>query len=226
MSVEYTIISIGALGRNMLWNEAADVRLQHLTTTLVCDGQYRLLVDPSLPREVLLARLYERTGLKPGDISAIFCTTLRPDARRGIEAFENIPWYCGETEKEWYSQKLIALQDSAQRLSPEDAANITAELDIVDKFMAAPDKFAPQVSLYPMAGVTPGCCGLLLTPNTSTAVITGPAVPTRNHMERGMVWEECLDLEEALKAMSELYELADIIIPGFDNICFSPGRMF
>ena len=225
MSVEYTIISIGAMARNMLWNESADVRIQHATTTLVCDGEFRVLVDPSLPADVLAARLFERTGLRPSDISAIFCTTLRPDSRRSIEAFKDIPWYCSEMEKEWYSHKLAGLADSAQRLSPEDVENIETELRIVEKFTVAPDSLSSQISLYPMAGVTPGCCGLLLTPNTSTVIITGPAVPTRGHLERGMVWEESLDLDEALKSMSEVFEMADVIIPGFDNVCFSPGRI-
>lgn len=226
MSVETTIISIGALGKNMLWGESAFVRSQHATTTLICDGDKKIIVDPSLPGEILSAKLFDRTGMSPGDITDVFCTTLRPDARRGLELFPEAKWYCSETEKQWYSLKLIGLKDSADRLDKEDADNIEIELKIVDRFAEVPEKFSPQISAYPLAGVTPGCCGLLLTPATTTVVVAGPAIPTKGHLECGMVWEECVDREQAMQAMGDLLELAEAVIPGFDNICFVPGKFY
>ncbi len=56
MAVEYTIISIGTLSRNLLWDESARIRTAHATTTLVSDGKRRILVDPSLPGQILEAR--------------------------------------------------------------------------------------------------------------------------------------------------------------------------
>ena len=37
MSVEYRVISIGALSHNRLWGETAAVRTAHATTTVICE---------------------------------------------------------------------------------------------------------------------------------------------------------------------------------------------
>lgn len=49
MSVEYCVVSIGALSFNRLWGEGVPVRTAHATTTLVKTGKRVILVDPSLP---------------------------------------------------------------------------------------------------------------------------------------------------------------------------------
>ena len=83
MAIEYSVISIGTLSRNLLWNESAAVRTPHATTTLVTDGDRKILVDPSLPGHILESRFNERTGAALADITDVFCTTLRPVHRRG-----------------------------------------------------------------------------------------------------------------------------------------------
>ena len=104
MSVEYTIISIGALSRNRLWGESAAVRTAHATTTLVCDGERRILIDPSLPAPALAARFNERTGLALGDVTDVFCTTLRPVHRRSIEVLGHAHWWVNEPELDSYRE--------------------------------------------------------------------------------------------------------------------------
>jgi hypothetical protein len=223
MSIEFRIISIGTLAHNLLWDEPRPVRTPHATTTLVTTGDRKFLVDPSLPANVLAARLFERTGLGAEAITDIFCTTLNPTARRGIEAFPNAAWYAGEVELEWYTRQLAALSESADRLGDE-GEDLAAEQQICSRFKPAPEQFTGQVSFYPMAGPTPGCAGLLLTPPTQTVVIAGPAAPTREHIERGMIWPDCADKEAAMETLTDLLELADIIVPGFDNVVYSPRR--
>ena len=226
MAVEYRIINIGTLSHNLLWGESAGVRTQHATITLVTDGQRRILIDPSLPANILSAKLFERTGKGLDSITDVFCTTLRPDFRRGLsaESLGHAQWFCGETELEWYSQKLEGLNDTAERLDAEEVANIEKEIELLRRFRPAPEKFSEQVSLYPLAGPTPGCMGLLLTPATQTIVIAGPAALTAEHVEKGMIWDECADKDAAMESLTDLLELADVIIPGFDNVMFSPRR--
>ena len=65
MSLRYRVISIGALSKNRFWGETAPKRFPHATTTLICDGTQTILVDPSLPAEVLAQRLEERSALTP-----------------------------------------------------------------------------------------------------------------------------------------------------------------
>ncbi|MBN1554442.1 MAG: hypothetical protein JXA11_06835 [Phycisphaerae bacterium] len=224
MAVEYRIISIGTLANHLLWKETAPVRTQHATTTLIEDDSRRILVDPSLPAQVLEARFFERTGQKLDSVTDVFCTTLRPDARRALPALPHARWWCGEAELEWYSRELLAMRDSAERLGSADAEGVEEDIALAKRFQPAPEKFTEQISVYPLHGATVGCTGLLLTPATTTIVIAGPATATREHIEKGMVWEHCADKDQAMESFTDLLELADVIVPGFDNLVFSPRR--
>ena len=79
--VRVDVISIGTLSRNLLWKETEPVRTPHATTTLVRAGKQTILIDPALPGQILAARLYERTGLRPEQIDIVFLTNAR---RRGV----------------------------------------------------------------------------------------------------------------------------------------------
>ncbi len=226
MAVEFCIINIGTLSHNLLWQESAAVRTQHATTTLVIDGDRLILVDPSLPGNILAAKFFERTGKALESVTDVFCTTLRPDFRRGLSAelLGHAKWFCSETELEWYSQRLEALNDTASRLDAEEISNIEKEIELLNRFKPAAEKFTEQVGLYPLPGATPGSAGLLLTPPTQTIVIAGPAVLTAEHLQRGMVWDESADKDEAMNSLTDLLELADVIVPGFDNVTLSPRQ--
>ena len=93
MSVEFLVVSIGALSHNPLWGEPSPVRTAHATTTYVEDGPRRILVDPSLPAIALAARFNERTGKMLQDVTDVFCTTLRSVHRRSIEAMPSAAWW-------------------------------------------------------------------------------------------------------------------------------------
>ncbi len=224
MSVEYTIISIGTLSMNRLWGESTPVRTSHATTTLVTDGKLRLLVDPSLPATALAARFFERTGKSLDWVTDVFCTTLRPVHRRAIEAFPSAKWWVNQLELESYLSHLQGLRESADRLSPDDAKLIESDLRLTEKFKPAPEKFGEQVSLYPLLGPSVGSAGLLLTPATTTILIAGDAALTAEHVARGQVWEGSADTQAAMESLKDLLELAEVIIPGHDNIMLSPGR--
>ena len=210
---------------NRLWGESHPVRTSHATSTLVSDGKRHILVDPSLPATALGARYYERTGQKLEHVTDVFCTSLRPVHRRSIEAFAHARWWCNETELEHYTDHLNTLRETADRLKSEELDLVEQDLKIVRKFKPAPDSFSEQVSLYPLLGPTPGSAGLLLTPPTATIIIAGDAALTREHVLRGQVWEGCADTEAALNSLSDLLELADVIIPGHDNVMFQAQRM-
>jgi hypothetical protein len=84
--VDYRIVSIGTLAAHPLWNERADVRTGHATTTLVSSGESNIIVDPSLPPQVLVARLSEVSLIKPEEITDVFLTSFEPERRRGLAA--------------------------------------------------------------------------------------------------------------------------------------------
>ena len=224
LSVEFKIISIGALSHNRLWGETAPVRTAHSTTTLVTDGERRILVDPSLPAMALAARFNERTGRQLAYVTDVFCTSLRPVHRRSIEALADARWWCTETELESYRGHLSSLLDAEGRLGEEESEMVKADMKLLRKFQPAPEEFGPQTQLYPLAGASHGSAGLLLTPATMTVVIAGDAALTADHVAAGQIWQGCADRQAALRSLEDLLELADVIVPGHDNMMLSPQR--
>ena len=89
MSVSFRILSIGALGSHPLWNERTAQRPDHATTTLIASGDARIVVDPSLPPQILEARMKERTSLRPDEVTHGFLTSFHPIRRRGLALFPN-----------------------------------------------------------------------------------------------------------------------------------------
>ena len=87
-SVRVDIISIGTLSRNRLWNETDALRTPHATTTLIRAAGKNILVDPGLPAAAIGARLFERTGMKPGEIDTVFLTNFRPAHRSGLSLLD------------------------------------------------------------------------------------------------------------------------------------------
>jgi glyoxylase-like metal-dependent hydrolase (beta-lactamase superfamily II) len=220
-SVRIDIISIGTLSRNRLWNESTAVRTAHATTTLIRTGKRTILVDPGLPSVALGARLYERTGLKPDSIDTIFLTNARPAHRAGLGLFSRAKVLIHEIEQQAARSQLQGLIDDA----PEedlDRATMEAELSLINSFTAAEDKLAQHIDLFPLFGYTPGTCGLLVsTPLTST-LIAGDAVPTLDHFLAGQVLPDSYDIKAAQESMAEVYEIADLVVPGHDNLFVNP----
>src|SRR5258705_8982567 len=98
---EYRVISIGTLAAHPLWNEKTPLRTGHATTTLIDVGEnIHILVDPGLPAQALVARMSERTPLRPEQVTHVFMTSLEPDRRRALRAFEHAKWLVHEPERE------------------------------------------------------------------------------------------------------------------------------
>jgi glyoxylase-like metal-dependent hydrolase (beta-lactamase superfamily II) len=221
MSARVDIISIGTLSRNRLWNETEVVRTPHATTSLIRVGKRDILVDPALPPPILNARLQERTGLKPDQIDTIFLTNSRPSHRGGLSIFPKAKIFIHELEQEFIRQDLERLIEQAPE-EDVDRAHFEAELKLIETFQTADDKLVPGVDLFPLFGYTPGNCGLLVTSATTTLLIAGDAVPTLDHFLAGQVLPDSRDIAAAQESMREVYEIADLIVPGHDNIFLNP----
>lgn len=229
--MDIRVISIGTLPAHPLWNERGTVRTGHATTTLIRTGDAVILVDPGLPGPAIAARLAERAGLTPAQITHVFCTSFRPDVRRGIDAFTDATWLIGEQERETVgvpmAQGLARLADTEQasRDTGEDLHDdqrtmrevLERDIAILARTQAAPDELAPGVSLFPLPGVTPGLCGLLVAEPTRTTVICGDAIPTVEHLEAGRVPNDAEDTKLAQESFAEVIEIADVVVLGRDN---------
>jgi glyoxylase-like metal-dependent hydrolase (beta-lactamase superfamily II) len=223
------IVSIGALSKNPLWNERTPVRTSHATTTLLRTtagdddrASRTILVDPSLPAQILTARLEERTGLKPEAVTHIFLTNWRPIHRRALEAFRHATWWMHEAEIQAANDALERADDAAHNQGAPPDPLIQKERDLLARVQPAPDDLAAGVDLYPLPGYTPGQCGLLISEPTRTTLIAGDAVPTAGHFLAGQVFPDCYDLSKAKESLGELYEVADLVVPGHDNLFLTP----
>jgi glyoxylase-like metal-dependent hydrolase (beta-lactamase superfamily II) len=219
--IRFDIISIGTLSRNRLWGESTPVRTPHATTTLIRSGKRHILTDPGLPPPAHAARLYERTGLRPEQIDTIFLTNFRPAHRAGLSLFPNAKTLIHEPEQQATRQHIERLMSQA----PEediDRKLLQRELELLERLTPADDKVADQLDLYPLPGYTPGNCGLLIKLPTSTVLIAGDAVPTQDHFLAGQVLPDAYDIKRAQESLQEVYDIADLIIPGHDNLFVNP----
>ncbi|HED54802.1 MAG TPA: MBL fold metallo-hydrolase [Phycisphaerales bacterium] len=223
------IISIGALARHPLWpmDTTRPPRLGHATTTLILDGDLALLVDPGLPGQVLGQRLLERAGMEPADISHVFLTSFQADTCRALPLFENAEWIISEQERETVGTPLamtLRRELDAEGPGSEIVRELELQVAMLARSSAAPDKLSRSVSLFPLPGMTPGTCGLLLAYPSRTTLITGDAVATTEHLDQGKVLEGAHDIEQARESFAEAVEVADVIIPGRDNMLINPTK--
>ncbi len=225
MSVRLDIISIGTLSRNRLWQETAPLRTPHATTTLLrtrdSSGPRVILIDPGLPAPVQGPRLGERTGLSPEKVDTVFLTNFRPAHRAGLAAYPNATVYLHERERDAVAGHLRALIERIED-DADAVRTIRQELEILARTRAAEDQLAPQVDLFPLPGYTPGTCGLLVAEAASTTLIAGDAVPTRDHLLAAQILPDAVDVAAAQESMREVYEIADVIVPGHDNLFLNP----
>lgn len=235
--MDIRVLSIGTLSAHPLWGERSPVRTGHATTTLVRAGDAVIVVDPGLPDQVIAARLSERAGIKPDKVTHVFLTSFNPECRRGLGLFEHAPWLISEAERESIGVPLVqSLSRVAQSIEEARAAGEDAHEDqaamvemlqrdigVLQRTTAASDSIAPGVDLFPLPGVSAGMCGLLIAEPTSTTLICGDAVPTREHMERGQVLGGAHDREQAMTSLGEALEIADILVLGRDNAMPAPS---
>lgn len=224
MTVSFDVISIGCLSRNRFWQEQQPVRTPHATTTVIRSEGKAILVDPSLPGEMLAHRLNERTGLKPDQIDVVFLTTFQPVHRRGLTVFDDATWLMHEPEIAAYRDHLAGLLNADEGADAEQEQLIRDELALLERVSPAPDKITQHVHLFPTPGVTPGSCALLVVPPTATIAIAGDVVINRDYLEHGRAFERCTDAEQAVESLREILEIADQIVCGHDNVILRSSR--
>lgn len=223
--MDIRIISIGTLAAHPLWGERTPVRTGHGTTTLIRSGKRAILVDPGLPEPAVAARLAERANLKPQEITHVFLTSFNPEMRRGLLAFDRAVWWISETEREQIGLALVGqLKRAAEEGDKELTKTLEQEVAILRRCEPSPDKLADRVDLFPLPGLTPGLSGLLVGGTRFTTLICGDAIPTTEHLDRGQVLPGAADVERARESFQEAVEIADLLIPGRDNLIVNPTR--
>ena len=175
----------------------------------------------ALPPQALGARLYERTGLQPATITTVFLTNFRPAHRAGLPLFMHATLLIHEVEQQAARAQLDHLIGGAPE-ADLDRKHLLAERELLELCKPADDKLADGVDLFPLFGYSAGTCGLLVTTTLTSTLITGDAVPTLDHFLAGQVLPDSADVKTAQESMAEAYEIADLIVPGHDNLFLNP----
>lgn len=193
--IDLRVISIGTFAAHPLWGERRPVRTGHATTTLIRTREETILVDPGLPSQALAARLGERANISPEDVTVVFLTSFHPDTHRGIDAFENARWLIHASEREMVGVPMVsALRHAVEHDQEELREQIEREVAILHRFEEAPETLAEGVDLFPLPGVTPGMCGLLVvTGGHGRGGVPGSAAEAAVGRGRG---EPCEDEDE------------------------------
>jgi glyoxylase-like metal-dependent hydrolase (beta-lactamase superfamily II) len=198
---EYHVITIGRFTRNRFWGELETQAYRDaLCTTTLLKGDINIVVDPSLPPAEMAKALYDRSGLWPDAIGAVFITHAHGDHMVGLELFHKAPWYMGELE-------LKSLQKSTDRRQKE----------LGERIRPAFPGFISGVEPLALPGHTAGTTALLVDSADGKVAVTGDAVMTRDFFKARQGYYNSLDFEEASRSISRLAEIADIVIPGHDN---------
>ena len=104
-----TVVNIGTLSVNKFWHESERVREPSATCVLIETDGRRMIVDPSPHPEELGRLLFDRCGLRPGDVDDVFLTHRHGDHRFGLKLFEGKPWLMADAELEVW--RTFAAQD-------------------------------------------------------------------------------------------------------------------
>lgn len=222
--MDVRVISIGTLAEHPLRDTSRRVRTGHATTTLVRSGDAAILIDPGLPPAAVVARLDERAGLDPADITHVFLTSFKADTCRGLRAFDHADWFLSTTEREAVGVPLAHLLQRAGDADEETRKELEYQISLLRECKPAPDSLARGVDLFPLRGVTPGMTGLLVAEPDRTTLVCGDAIPTLEHYEQGKVLKSAHNPDQALESFQEAIEIADVLVLGRDNLVISRGR--
>ncbi|MBI4877380.1 MAG: MBL fold metallo-hydrolase [Acidobacteria bacterium] len=195
--LRWTVITIGNLSRNRYWGEsdAKPLRDAICTCTLVSGDGFHLLVDPSLTAKDAMAKeLDRRTGVKLGDINAVFVTHEHGDHFFGVEHFPQAAWYAAAPVAEILNGKKFSR-----------------------KFEPAPKTLFGAVEVIPTPGHTRSHHSLRFDCDGRSIVAAGDSVATRDFWRERRSYFNAVDPALAAKTMDQLAAIASVIIPGHDN---------
>lgn len=219
------VISIGTLPANELWGETTPVRTGHATTTLIRTDDRVVVVDPGLPARALQARLGERTDQPAERVTHVLLTSFSPDTWRGIELFDHATWWIGAVEREQIGVALaLQLRAAAEAGDQRVVPVLERAVAVLQRCEPVPDVISPDVTIFPMPGVTPGLTGVLVAARHHTLLIAGDAIPTIEHLDQGRVLPTSADPKLAQASFMEGVEIADLIVCGRDNLVVNPMR--
>jgi glyoxylase-like metal-dependent hydrolase (beta-lactamase superfamily II) len=195
----WDVITLGNLSRNRYWNEGDDrgVRSAICTCTVIQGAGFRLMVDPSLTKaEQMTAELDRRTGLKLHDIDVVFITHEHADHWFGLAHFPEAKWLA----------------------APEVATALNKPGKLPKRVEPATGKLFDAVEVIATPGHTLSHHSLRFDCDNVSVVVAGDAVATQDFWRERRGYFNCVDFELSTVSMNMIAGLADIVVPGHDNL--------
>jgi glyoxylase-like metal-dependent hydrolase (beta-lactamase superfamily II) len=198
---EFHVLTLGQFSRNRYWGEleTQSYREPVCTSTLV-KGKLKIVVDPSLPPEDMARVLYNRSGLRPGAIDAVFITHAHGDHYVGIDLFEKARWYIGGIDLE-------AMKKSDNRRA----------LELARRLEPCGPGAGEGLEFITLPGHTPGTTGMFFDTPDGRVCVCGDAVMTRDFFVHRQGYYNSMDFNQAAESMGKIAQLADLVVPGHDN---------
>ncbi|MDR0450068.1 MAG: MBL fold metallo-hydrolase [Treponema sp.] len=198
---EYHVLTIGRFSRNRFWGELESRAYRDaLCTSTLIKGKMNMVADPSLPPDQMAKTLYDRSGLRPDAVAAVFITHAHGDHYAGLELFEHARWFMSGID-------LAAMRKSDNPRSRELAGKI--------------QPFEPGaldgLEFVPLPGHTAGSAGLLFQSEDGRVMVAGDAVMTRDFFRHRAAYYNAADKEQNRDSIVRIAETADIVVPGHGN---------
>jgi hypothetical protein len=195
----WDIITIGNLSRNKYWGESDDKAIRNAicTCTLISGEDFHVIVDPSLADKVTMeTELKRRTGLALDDIDLVFITHQHGDHISGLKHFPKARWLAG-------AAVATGLNNSRQ---------------FTKKIEEAGSSLFETIDIISTPGHTPDHQSLRFDYKGLSIVIAGDAVATSDFWDDRQSYYNVMDVEESERSMEKINLVADIIVPGHDNL--------
>jgi glyoxylase-like metal-dependent hydrolase (beta-lactamase superfamily II) len=198
----WDIITIGNLSRNRYWGESDEKALHNVicTCSVISGRDFRLIVDPSLADyDSMATELQRRTGLKPDNINAVFITHQHGDHVAGLKHFPEARWFAG----------------SAVASALNSSSRFEKQIDPAGNLLFG------AIDVIPTPGHTPDHHSLRFDYKGLSVVIAGDSIATKDFWDERRAYYNVQDEAESRKSMEKIDKIADIIVPGHDNVFFN-----
>ncbi|MEZ6191345.1 MAG: hypothetical protein R3C45_08640 [Phycisphaerales bacterium] len=104
------------------------------------------------------------------------------------------------------------------------ASSSRQDIAVMKKCRCTPGRLARWWTCSRCRVTRPVAAELLLSQTNSTTLIAGDAIATAEHLEQGRVLRGAYDVKQAQESFMEAVEIADVIVPGHDNMLLNqPG---
>lgn len=193
--INFCQLNIGQLSRNRYWGEDEKTarRPPLCVSSLLWNENSALLIDPCVPIDKMDELIFNRTGKRVSEVTALFFTHPHGDHTADADKYTSAELYVAQG-------------------SQDDWDN----LPLRSKLRPFPDGLLESVRAVPLPGHTAASAGLAFNWNGRLALIAGDAVMTRDFFINETGYFNSADFDSVTKTIKMIKSTYDFVIPGHD----------